>query len=264
MAIRYLFFVFVILCTSGMAPLCIATPIVVDYSVIPKTIFTPPTESKPTHSNALLSPQTINELISQQQNDAAPPMSIRANAKEFQPNKELQSSEEPQSNDELLPTQSPQKDKETLIHLGFNFNGFHQTNTLEESSLPQQSNQENQHHASLNLKSILRDTIKDNEVLMELAEGTIEIYRSFSDSSTTESFQTTSPTVSFGNENVGSSRDFLDAPPLISAQQQAPRAQRSWGEETFFDKLIQFCFSWKGLLTLCGFLIFNSILFKLV
>ncbi|MBV1922326.1 MAG: hypothetical protein KUG73_16740, partial [Pseudomonadales bacterium] len=97
----------------------------------------------------------------------------------------------------------------------------------------------------------------------------VEVYRSFRGSSVASGFQTGSPNVSFGNESFGnesygSSRDFLVAPPLIAAQQQAPTARRSWGEETFFDKLIQFCLSWKGLLTLCGFLVFNSILFKLV
>ena len=260
MTIRYLFFVFVILCTSGMAPLCMATPIVVDYSVIPKTTFNPSVVSKQPTPNALFS----------RQNDATPPMSISADVvdsqanNEFQPNKAFQSGQKRQSNDDFSPNQASQQDKEPLIHLGFNFSGFHQTNTLEDNTFSQQSSHSNQNHASLNLKNILRDTVKDNEVLMELAEGTVEVYRSFNSTSTTGGFQTSSSAVSFGNESFGASRDFLDAPPLIAAQQQAPTAQRSWGEETFFDKLVQFCFSWKGLLTLCGFLIFNSILFKLV
>ena len=256
MTIRYLFFVFVILCTSGMASLCMATPIVVDYSAIPKTTYSPSTVAKQPTPGALFS----------QQNDVAPPMSIGASVEAPQASQKRQSNNDfsPNQPSQQAPQQASQQDKEPLIHLGFNFNGFHQTNTLEDNSFSQQPNHPNQNHASLNLKNILRDTVKDNEVLMELAEGTVEVYRSFSDASATGGFQAASTTVSFGNESFGASRDFLDAPPLIAAQQQAPTAQRSWGEETFFDKLIQFCFSWKGLLTLCGFLIFNSILFKLV
>ncbi len=256
MTIRYLFFVFVILCTSGMAPLCLATPIVVDYSVIPKTTFNPSPVSKQLSPDILLSQQTADNLI-KQKNNVAPPVSIGASAKEFQAN-------QVQANNEFTLDKVSQQNKDSLIHLDLNFNGFHQTNTLEENTFSQQPNQPNQHHASLNLNNILRDTVKDNEVLMELAEGTVEVYRSFSSTSTTEGFQTAPSGVSFGNTNFGASRDFLDAAPLIAVQQQAPAAQRSWGEETFFDKLVQFCFSWKGLLTLCGFLIFNSILFKLV
>ena len=260
MTIRDLFFVFVIFCTSGMTSLCMATPIVVDYSVIPKITFNPSNISKQFAPDPLLAPQTADNLI-KQQNDDTPPVSISTGVKVFQTNQKLQ------SNDDVSSNQVSQQNKDPLIHLGFNFNGFHQTNTLEENIFSQQSNQpnqSNQRHSSLNLKNILRDTVKDNEILMELAEGTVEVYRSFSNTSATQGFQTASPTVSFGNENFGASRDFLDAPPLIVTQQQAPTAQRSWGEETFFDKLVQFCFSWKGLLTLCGFLIFNSILFKLV
>ena len=253
MTIRDLFFVFVILSTSGMTSLCIATPIVVDYSVIPKVTFNP----SPVSKQLSPSPQTADNLI-KQQNNAAPPVSISIGTKEFQ-------------TDQMLPSNNPlplnevsQQNKDPLIYLGLNFNGFQQTNSLEENIFSQQSNQPNQSHASLNLKNILRDTVKDNEILMELAEGTVEVYRSFSNTSATEGFQTASTTVSFGNANFGASRDFLDAPPLIAVQRQAPTAQRSWGEESFLDKLVQFCFSWKGLLTLCGFLIFNSILFKLV
>mgnify|MGYP007055201820 CR=1 FL=1 len=235
-----------------------ATPIVVDYSVIPKATFTPSTMSKQAHLDKLLSQRATNKLTIQQKNDTASPVSISTNTKEFQPNDDFQ------PNDGFLPNKDPQQGKENLIHRNFNFNEFYQTNTAAENPTAQQYNQESQNNASLNLKNILKDTVKDNEILMELAEETVEVYRSFRGSSVTSRFHTDSPTVSFGNESYVSSRDFLDAPPLIAAQQQAPTARRSWGEETFFDKLIQFCLSWKGLLTLCGFLVFNSILFKLV
>ena len=252
MTIRYLFFVFVILCTSGIASLCVATPIVVDYSVIPKTLYNPSSESKQTLPDTLLSQQAANGLITQQRNNAAPPMPISTNTVDLQPS------------DEFLGMNESPQEKQPTTHINFNFDGFLQTNTLVENALPQQSNQPLQNHASANVKNILQSTVKDNEILMELVEGTVEVYRSFSDPSTVGGFQTTSSTVSFGNESYGASRDFLDAPPLIASQQQAPSGQPSWGEETFFDKLIEFCLSWKGLLTLCGFLIFNSILFKLV
>jgi hypothetical protein len=255
MTMRYLFFVFVILCSSNMTSLCMATPIVVDYSVTPKTTLTTSASSTQSHSDDSLSQQETNKLIIQQKNGTAPPVSISTNTKEFQPNDDFN------LDDGLLSNKDSQQEKDTLIHLGFNFSGFHQPISLAENPTHQQSNQ---NHASLNLKNILKDSVKDSEVLMELAEGTIEVYRSFSDSSAVGGFQTTSPTASFVNKSYGASRDFLDTPPLITAQQQAPTARRSWGEETFLDKLIQFCLSWKGLLTLCGFLIFNSILFKLV
>ncbi len=263
MTIRYLFFVFVILCSNSMISLCMATPIVVDYSVTQKTPLTPSSTLKRTLSDSSLSQQATNRLIIQQKNDIASPVSISINVKEFQPNGDFQPSDAP------LPNKGPLQEKAPLNHFDFNFNDFHQTNPLAENPTSQQANQENQNNASLNLKNILKDTVKDNEILMELAEETVEVYRSFRGSSVASGFQTRSPTVSFGNEpfgneSYGSSRNFLDAPPLIAAQQQAPTARRSWGEETFFDKLIQFCLSWKGLLTLCGFLMFNSILFKLV
>ena len=113
-----------------MAPLCMATPIVVDYSVIPKTTFNPSAISKQANSDKLFLQQTSNSPSTQQQNDVAPPMTISASAKEFQPNQESQSNEGFQPNNELLPTKSPQQDKEPLLPLAFNFNGFHQTLSL--------------------------------------------------------------------------------------------------------------------------------------
>lgn len=255
MTIRYLFFVFVTLCTSGIASLCVATPIVADYSVIPKTLYNPSSESKQTLPDTLLSQQAANGLITQQRNNTAPQMPINTFSADLQPR------------DEFLRMKASPQEKNTTTHFNFDFDGLLQTNTLTENALPQQSNQPDQpdqNHTSVNVNNILQDTVKVNEVLKELVEGSVEVYRSFSDPSTVGGFQTASSTVSFGNETYGASRDFLDAPPLIASQQQAPSGQPSWGEETFFDKLIEFCLSWKGLLTLCGFLIFNSILFKLV
>lgn len=276
MTIRYLFIVFLILCTSGMRSLCMASPIVVDYSLNPKTTFNPSAVSKEKNPDKLISQQSSKSQNTQRHDDA-PSKAIGINIKEFQPSQafqpnqgfqshqEFQNIEEFQPNNNLLPSKAPQEDKESIIQLGFSFNGFHEIHTPEENSTSQQQpNQENKNHSSLNLEHILRDTVKDSEVLMELAEGTIETYRSFNTSSSTNGFQSTPSAVDFGNDNFESSRNFLNTTPLIAVQQRTTTAQRSWGEQTFFDKLIQFCFSWKGLVTLCGFLIFNSILFKLV
>jgi hypothetical protein len=243
MAIRYLFFVFVTLCSSSVTSLCMATLIVVDYSVAPNITFTPSATSKQADSDKLLSAQETNKLIMQQKNDSAPPMSTSKNVKKLQFDGDFQTI------DDLPLNKDPQQEKELLKNIGFDFDGIQQTSSLAVGSLPQQPSQKNQIYASFYVRDMLRDFIKDSKILTELAKDSIEVYRSVSGVFAGGKLQAkaASPTVSYEaswNSSISTAGDsFQD-------------------KETLVDKVIQFFFSWKGLLTLCAFFAFSSILLK--
>jgi hypothetical protein len=243
MAIRYLFFVFVTLCSSSVTSLCMATLIVVDYSVAPNITFTPSATSKQAGSDKLLSAQETNKLIIKQENDTAPPMSTSKNVKELQFDGDFQTIDDHPLN------KDPQQEKERLKNIGFDFDGIQQTNSLAEGSLPQQASQKNQIYASFYVRDMLRDFIKDSKILMVLAKDSIEEYWSVSGAFAGGELQAqaASPTVSY-EASWDSSISTAD----VSVQD----------EETLVDKLIQFFYSWKGLLTLSAFFAFSFISLK--
>jgi hypothetical protein len=243
MAIRYLFFVFVTLCSSSVTSLCMATLIVVDYSVAPIITFTPSGTSKQAGSDKLLSAQETNKLIIQKKNDTAPPMSTSKNLKELQFDGDFQAI------DNLPLNKDPQQEKERLKNIGFDFDRIQQTNSLAVGSLPQQARQKNQIYAPFYVRDMLKDFIKDSKILTELAKESIEVYRSVSGVFAGGKLQAkaASPTVSYE-----ASWDSSISTAGVSVQD----------EETLVDKLIQSFSSWKGLLTLCAFFAFSSILLK--
>lgn len=260
---RYLFFVILTICIGGISPLCMGTPIVADYTAIPK-ITIPATQSDPlltqslsdllndqekNDTNSLIPLNKKNQLVDNTNNTPTPQQSLG--------NQQISYGEE-------MAAQEQQPGEVPFLQLGFNFDAFQETNAFAEEESPQQFTQTNKHYSSLNLKNILKDTIKDNEILREFAESSIEVYQSYRSNAVQGNLQANTASTSFADDSYKSSRNFLDSSPLVVSSQQAPASQRSWGEQTFVDKVIAFCFSWKGLLTLIGLLIFNSILFKLV
>lgn len=268
---RNLFFVFLTICISGISPLCFGTPIVVDYSVIPKTSL-----HKLPVANPLLHQQWPNNLVNPTEIQRKPPTPISNNGLLINNASNASSNTNVNNldNDIGEKTSPPAMENQvahkqviakqtSFIQQGFDFNAFHETNSFTEADNPQQLAQGANNQSSFSFRNILRDTVKDNEVLREFAESSIETYRSYRSDSVTVNLQA-SNSKGFANEGHKSSRNFLEASPLVVTQQQAAPAQGGWREPTFIDDFVQFCFSWKGLLTLCGFLIFNSILFKLV
>ena len=241
MAIRYLLFAFLAICLLVRATISQGMPIEVDFAVTQKPAITsspPPQMTKEWLSNTT-NPHKIDDKV-------------------------LSDKEYPQLEDLTGIANSSEKKKQRISFLqpGFDFNISEETN--EDTENIERLEQAVINHAQFNLKKILRELINDNQELSELAEKSLDAFQTNNPSTELGTIKTNTFTTNFSEYSYKAPTNPLVRSPLTASVERAPTAQRSWGEQTLYEKIVQFCFSWKGLLTLFGFLLFRSILFKLV